>query len=76
MDTLLREEPTDYNLCELARLYIRYDGFPGARDIQADLQKLMQQWQLTEDALFARTRTIHQTSQIYKGRTSQKEDWS
>ncbi len=39
IDILLAQEPTDYNLAELARLKIRYQGFPGARDIQQDLDK-------------------------------------
>jgi Protein of unknown function (DUF3288). len=44
VDTLLAGEATDYNLSELARLIIRYRGFPGARDIQKDLEKVLQQW--------------------------------
>lgn len=42
-NALLSAEPTDYNLAELARLRIRYRGFPGARDIQADLEKILAQ---------------------------------
>ncbi|MBW4661461.1 MAG: DUF3288 family protein [Drouetiella hepatica Uher 2000/2452] len=75
-NTLLAGEPSDYNLAELARLRIRYRGFPGARDIQADMEKVLNRWQLTEEALFAKTRQIHQTSQIYRGRSNQREDWS
>jgi hypothetical protein len=76
VNTLLNGEPTDYNMAELARLCIRYKGFPGARDIQADLGKVLQQWQLTEAELFAKTRQIHELGQVYKGRGSQREDWS
>jgi hypothetical protein len=76
VNSLLAGEPSDYNLAELARLLIRYNGFPGARDIQADLQKVLQQWKLTEDALFEKTRQIHATAQVYKGRGSKREDWS
>lgn len=75
-NTLLSEQPTDFNLAELARLRIRYQGYPGARDIQADLDKVLQQWQLTEEALFEQTRQLHQTAQVYKGRAPQREDWS
>ncbi len=75
-NTLLAGEPSDYNLAELARLRIRYRGFPGARDIQADMEKVLSRWQITEEALFAKTRQIHQTSQIYRGRSNQREDWS
>ncbi|MBE9177753.1 DUF3288 family protein [Oculatella sp. LEGE 06141] len=77
LNSLLNSEPTDFNLAELARLRVRYCGFPGARDIQTDLDKILSQWQLTEDALFTKTREIHQTIQVYKGRgRRQREDWS
>ena len=76
VDTLLSGAPTDYNLAELARLRIRYRGFPGARDIQKDLDVVLQRWNLSEADLFAKTREIHATTQVYKGRGSQKEDWS
>jgi hypothetical protein len=75
-NALLGAEATDYNLVELARLRIRYNGFPGARDIQADLDNVLEQWQLTEDTLFAKTRQIHQVAQVYRGRGNQREDWS
>lgn len=76
VDALLAGNPTDYNLSELARLRIRYRGFPGARDIQADLDTVLENWELTEDELFAKTRQIHATQQIYKGLGSQRDDWS
>ncbi|MBW4537763.1 MAG: DUF3288 family protein [Myxacorys chilensis ATA2-1-KO14] len=76
VDALLSGEPTDYNLAELARLKIRYNGFPGARDIQTDLDQVLKQWKLTEDALYERTRQIHETSQVYKGRGVKRDDWS
>jgi hypothetical protein len=76
VNMLLEGQPTEFNLAELARLRIRYRGFPGARDIQADLNKVLAQWRLTEEDLFAKTRQIHQTAQIYRGRGGQREDWS
>lgn len=76
VNSLISSEPTDLNLAELARLRIRYRGFPGARDIQADLETILQQWQLTEEALFDKTRQIHQLNQVYRGRSGQREDWS
>ncbi len=76
VDVLLQGQPTDYNLAEFARLQIRYRNFPGARDIQADLQKVLAQWQLTEEELFSKTRQIHQAAQVYRGRGAQREDWS
>jgi hypothetical protein len=73
---LLAGEATDYNLVELARLMIRYEGFPGARDIQADLKKALSRWQLTESTLFEKTRAIHQQGEVYKGLGRGREDWS
>lgn len=76
VDALLAGEPTDYNLVELGRLRIRYRSFPGARSIQADLDKVLHQWQLTEGELFERTRQIHEIAQVYRGLGGQREDWS
>jgi len=76
VNSLLSGEPTDYNLVELARLRMRYRGFPGARDIQTDLEKVLQQWQLTEETLFEKTRQIHAEGQVYKGIGAKREDWS
>ena len=78
VNSLLTGEPTDYNLAELARLRIRYNGFPGARDIQTDLDKVMQQWGFTETALYEKTRQIHAAGPVYKGqaRKGEDEDWN
>lgn len=73
---LLNGEPTDFNLLELARLRIRYDGFPGAKDIQQDLDKALANWSLTDDELMAKTRQIHQNEMLYKATRTKKEDWS
>ncbi|MDS3860954.1 DUF3288 family protein [Thermosynechococcaceae cyanobacterium BACA0444] len=73
---LLTEEPTDLNLVELARLRIRYQGFPGAADIKADLDQALARWQLSELELFARTRQLHQQGGLYKPRSSKKDDWT
>ncbi|MBU7583608.1 MAG: DUF3288 family protein [Nostoc sp. TH1S01] len=77
IDILLSQAATDYHLAELARLRIRYQGFPGARDIQKDLDKVLQQWGLTEAELFAKTRQIHDVGGIYKSRGKKEEqDWN
>ncbi|HLO86449.1 MAG TPA: DUF3288 family protein [Nostocaceae cyanobacterium] len=77
INILLSQEATDYNLAELARLRIRYRNFPGARDIQQDLDQALQRWGLTEEELFAKTRQIHDTSGIYKSRGKKEEqDWN
>ncbi|AFY47310.1 Protein of unknown function (DUF3288) [Nostoc sp. PCC 7524] len=77
IDILLTQTATDYNLAELARLRIRYQGFPGARDIQQDLDKVLQQWGLTEAELFEKTRQLHDIGGIYKSRGKREEqDWN
>jgi len=38
-DLLRADQPSDLNLADLARLCIRYRGFPGARDIQTDCSR-------------------------------------
>ncbi len=77
VDSLLNQEATDYNLAELARLRIRYCGFPGARDVQEQLDGIMKQWGLTEEELFEKTRIIHQKAGIYELRGKKKEqDWN
>jgi hypothetical protein len=77
VNTLMTGEQTDYNLAELARLKIRYQGFPGARDIQASLSQVLQKWSLSEDDLYERVRAIHAKGGIYKVRgRSEVDDWS
>ncbi len=78
VNDLLISSPTDYNLAELARLRIRYNGFPGARDIQGDLDVVLQNWGISEAELFAKTRQIHADKPLYKGKANkgEDEDWS
>jgi Protein of unknown function (DUF3288) len=76
VDTLMNGEPNEYNLAELARLRMRYNGFPGARDIRSDLDNILKKWQLTEEMLFEKTRQIHDIGQVYKGRGVKRDDWS
>jgi Protein of unknown function (DUF3288) len=77
IDILLAQGATDYNLAELARLRIRYQGFPGARDIQKDLDKVLQEWGLTETELFEKTQALHKIGGIYKSRGKKEEqDWN
>ena len=76
VDQLLRAKPEPFNLAELARLRIRYHHFPGARAIQRDLDYILQQWQLTEEDLFAKTRAIYASGQAYQIRNAEEsEDW-
>jgi len=76
VDRLLQDNPTDYNMAELARLKIRYRGFPGAKDIKNDLEKVLQKWQMDEEQLFAITRQIHAKGLVYKTRDNDNEDWA
>ncbi len=77
LNTALVGGPSSLNMAEVARLRIRYDGFQGARDIQRDLDKVLQTWNLTEDELFAKTRALHKTETIFTPTWIKKgEDWS
>lgn len=70
-------EPGDRELVELARLTIRYRDFPGARDIQRDLKVVMDNWQLTEAELYAKTRAIHAIGNVYRRTpTGEQQDWT
>ena len=78
IDALLKGQPTEHHLVELARLHIRYKGFPGAREIQQDIKLLFQQWGLTEESLFATTREIHMSGRAYSHlrKGEDLKDWS
>jgi len=74
---ILQQGQTDYNLAEVARLKIRYHNFPGARDIQHDLDLILKQWELTEDELFTKVLQIHAEGKVYRKKTDEdEEDWS
>jgi len=65
------------NLAECARLRIRYQNFPGAREIQRDLDLILEKWQLDEASLWAKTRQLHSHGQVYQIRQSEEQqDWS
>ena len=78
VDRLLQEDPNPNNYAELARLRIRYCGFPGAREIQRNLDAVLQRWKLTEEQLFEQTRHLHATGQVYKrgGNSQGQDDWT
>ena len=59
LDRLLsRDSPEDADLVELARLLIRYEGFPGAEALQKDLQRLLSLWNISRYELNRRARQI------------------
>ena len=58
-------------------MIIRYRDFPGARDIQRDLQVVLDTWQLTEEELYAKTRAIHALGIVYRRTaTGEQQDWT
>ncbi len=71
-----QKSASDYVLAELARLRIRYMGFPGAHDIQQDLDQVLNAWGWSEADLFTRTRQIHRRKDLYQESFSQRDDWS
>ena len=75
---LLREDPTPHYYAELARLRIRYCNFPGARELQNNLDAVLQKWKMTEEQLFELTRQLHATGQVYKrgGNSQGQDDWT
>ncbi len=52
------KNPNDEDMVELARFLMRYEGFPGAKDLQMDMIKVLQNWGLTKEKLFQKTRKI------------------
>lgn len=76
VDRLLQGAPDAQNLADLARLRIRYHNFPGARALQRDLDRVLHQWQLSEEELFSQTRQLHSTGQAYRLRKGDEDDWS
>ncbi len=76
VDQLLISEPSDHALAEWARLQIRYQHFPGARDIQRDLTATLARWGLSQEEVFQRTRAIHRQGKVYRNRTVSQEDWN
>ncbi|MEO1388294.1 MAG: DUF3288 family protein [Cyanobacteria bacterium J06634_6] len=77
LNAIMASDMDSFNLADLARLRIRYDGFQGARDIQSDLDKMLTRLGMTESELFAKTREIHKGERIFKPTWMKKgEDWS
>ena len=55
---LAASTPSDADLVDAARLLMRYQGFPGAHDLQNDLAKALRLWGLDREQLQERTRAI------------------
>lgn len=57
---LAAQEPAEDDLVDAARLLSRYDGFPGAFDLQNDLERAIRLWGLNRESLQALTRALWQ----------------
>ena len=55
---LAKEIPMDQDLIDIARLLMRYEGFPGAKDIKMDMLKTLKLWGITKEELNHRTKKI------------------
>ena len=59
---IVKELPEDLDLINLARLFNRYDKYPGEKELKQDLNKILMFWKLTKDALFTKTRKLWATN--------------
>ena len=55
---VVKQNPEDIDLINLARLINRYQNFPGEQDFKNDLGKILKFWNISEKLLFAKTRNI------------------
>ena len=55
---LTAQEPSDEDLVDAARLLMRYEGFPGASDLQDDLAKVLRLWSMDRQTLHRHTRVL------------------
>ena len=55
---MAKDSPEDQDLIDLARLFIRYEGFPGATDLQSDMAKILNLWGISKELLNSRTKEI------------------
>ena len=53
-----KNNPSEEDLIDLGRLFLRYEDFPGAKDIQMDLVKTLKLWRITREELNDSTRKI------------------
>ena len=55
---LSREHPNNADLVDLSRLLIRYEGFPGAHDLHADMSKILRLWKINREELNSKVREV------------------
>ena len=55
---IVKKEPEDLDLVNLARLINRYANFPGEFEIKNDIEKILKFWRMTKNELFSKTKNI------------------
>ena len=55
---IVKSNPEDIDLINLARLIKRYQNFIGEKDLKDDLGKILSFWNISEESLFSKTRVI------------------
>ena len=55
---LCQDEPDDHAITTAGRLFVRYNGFPGAKDIKADLDECLIKWGMDRSELNSRCMKI------------------
>ena len=55
---LSKKSPDEEDLVDIARLFMRYEDFPGAKDIHMDMIKILDSWGITREELNRSTREI------------------
>jgi len=55
---IVKEIPEDLDYINLARLIKRYSNFPGEIEIKSDIEKILKFWQISQNDLFKKTRSI------------------
>ena len=59
---IVKINPDDFDLINLARLINRYKEFHGENDLKNDLEKILIFWKISKDDLFSKTRMIWKKS--------------
>ena len=55
---IIKENPSDNDYINLARLINRYNNFPGETELKKDLIKILNFWKISNEELFSKTRFI------------------
>ena len=55
---IVKLNPDDFDLINLARLINRYQRFQGEEELKNDLEKILSFWNLSKEELFLKTRLI------------------